>query len=106
MALAGPGYLGDFVAGVTFDFKFSITIADVPTTLGGAPVVKVYKDNDTTTEVTTGLTLTADFDGVVGLNNVHVVTTDAFYATAHEYTIVITTGATGAVSAVGLCPAS
>ena len=62
----------------------------------------MYKDNSTT-QSTSGVTLIADFDGVVGLNHVTIDTSaDAtFYANGSHYELVITTGTVGGTSVVG-----
>ena len=93
-------YHGDIPSQQTLYFKFTTNLAGVPATLVGTPVLSVYKD-DSTTQATTGLTLVVDFDGVTGLHSVKIATTDAFYATGHDYSVVITTGTVGGVSAVG-----
>lgn len=94
-------YIGDFRLSDTFDVKFCLTVADVPTTLGGTPVISAYVGNSVT-QITAGITLSVDFDGVTGLNNVRVVASGANgYATASNYQLVVTTGTIGAVSAVG-----
>jgi hypothetical protein len=94
-------YLGDFPLNSTFDFKFNTHKADgTPITLAGTPVISVYKDNSTT-QTTTGPTLTVDFDSLTGLHNVRMVCTDAFYATGCCYQAVITTGTVDSVSVIG-----
>jgi hypothetical protein len=93
-------YHGNIASQQTLYFTFTTNALGVPTTLAGTPVLSVYKD-DGTTQTTTGPTLVADFDGVTGLNSVKIVTTNAFYATGHDYSVVITTGTVGGVSAVG-----
>lgn len=95
-------YLGDFTEDATIDFKFNTTEADgTPITLAGTPVLSVYKANSTT-ESTAGITLTVDFDSRTGLHHVRIDTSaDAFYATANDYTVVITTGTVDSVSVVG-----
>jgi hypothetical protein len=93
-------YHGNIASQQTLYFFFTTNALGVPTTLAGTPVLSVYKD-DGTTQTTTGPTLVADFDGVTGLNSVKIVTTNAFYATGHDYSVVITTGTVGGVSAVG-----
>lgn len=95
-------YLGDFALGKTFDTKFcTVSTAGAPTTLAGTPVVSAYVDNSTT-EITAGITLTVDFDGRTGLHNVRVVATSGNgYATASNYQLVITTGTVGGTSVVG-----
>ena len=97
-------YIGDYIEDfATLNFKFtSRNSSAVPTTLAGSPVIKVYKANATGTETATGVTLTVDFDGVTGLNNVLIdLSSDAFYAIGNDYNIVITTGTVGGVSVVG-----
>lgn len=96
-------YIGDIRLGDTFDIKFCTTAAatGAPTTLAGTPVISAYVGNSTT-QLTAGITLTVDFDGVTGLHNVRVVATSGNgYATASNYQLVITTGTVGGTSAVG-----
>jgi hypothetical protein len=95
-------YVGDFRLGKTFDTKFcTVTTTGAPTTLAGTPVISAYLDNNTT-QLTAGITLSVDFDGVTGLNNVRVVATGGNgYATATNYQLVITTGTVGGTSVVG-----
>ena len=95
-------WLGDFTLGSTFDFKFcTVQSSGAPTVLAGTPVISAYVDNSTT-QITAGITLSVDFDSVVGLNNVRVVATAANgYAAGSNYQLVITTGTVNSVSAVG-----
>jgi hypothetical protein len=96
-------YLGDYAEDyATLNFKFSTHKADgTPATLSGTPAISVYKANGTT-QSTAGITLTADFDSVTGLNNVLIdLSDDAFYAVANDYQVVITTGTVNSVSVVG-----
>jgi hypothetical protein len=99
-------YLGDFGAGDTIDFKFTTfrPSTGAAFTLGGTPVISVYKDNSTT-ESTAGVTLTADFDARTGLNHVRITTSSdgAFYADGSAFECVITTGTVDSVSVVGSC---
>ena len=94
--------LGDRTEDSTIDFAFSTKdTSSVPTTLSGTPAISVYKTNSTT-ESTAGVTLTADFDSVTGLNHVRIDTSaDAFYAASSDYMVVITTGTVDSVSYVG-----
>ncbi|HDZ37846.1 MAG TPA: hypothetical protein ENH62_06120 [Marinobacter sp.] len=104
MPVLGAGYIGDYTEDyATLNLKFtSYSTIWVPTVLAGAPVVKVYAANETGTEVTTGITLSVDFDGVAGLNNVLVdLSSAAFYAVAKDYHVIITTGTIDSVSAIG-----
>lgn len=97
-------YHGDIRLGDTIDIKFStVTTTGAPTQLAGTPVISAYPGNSTT-QLTAGITLTADFDSVTGLNNVRVVASGGNgYATATNYTLVITTGTVGGTSVVGYC---
>lgn len=99
-------YLGDFAAGDTIDFMFTTyrPSTGVPFTLGGTPAVSVYKDNSTT-QSTAGITLTASFDSVTGLNHVRITTSSdgTFYADGSTFECVITTGTVDGVSVVGSC---
>lgn len=93
----------DYALGTTFDLKFTTRsfTTGVPTTLAGTPVISAYPDNNTT-ELTAGITLTADFDSRTGMNNVRVVATGGNgYASGSNYSLVITTGTVGGVSVVG-----
>lgn len=95
-------YIGDIRLGDTIDIKFcTVNTSGVPTQLAGSPVVSAYPGNSTT-QLTAGITLTVDFDTVTGLNNVRVVASSGNgYATATNYTLVITTGTVGGSSVVG-----
>lgn len=96
-------YIGDITEDEILYHKFSSkNLSQVPTTLAGTPVVKVYKDDATGTESTAGITLTVDFDSVTGMNNLKIDTSsDAFYATGADYHAVITTGTVDSISVVG-----
>ncbi len=73
----------------------------IPTTLAGTPVVVAYED-DSTTEITAGITLTVDHDSVTGKNLLTVVATAANgYENGKDYALVITTGTVDSISVVG-----
>lgn len=95
-------YRGDIRLGDTIDVKFStVGTTGAPTTLAGTPVVSAYVGNSTT-QITAGITLTVDFDGVTGLHNVRVVASSGNgFATATNVDLVITTGTVGGTSVVG-----
>lgn len=96
-------YHGDITLEDTIDIKFTTRSfsTGAPTTLAGTPVISAYPGNSVT-QLTAGITLTVDFDSVTGLHNVRVVATAANgYATATNYSLVITTGTVGGVSVVG-----
>jgi len=96
-------YIGDFAEDyATLNTKFTTTgSTGASTVLAGTPAISVYKANGTT-QSTAGITLTVDFDSVVGMNNVLIdLSADAFYAVGNDYQVVITTGTVGGVSVVG-----
>lgn len=99
-------YLGDFAAGDILDFKFTTfrPSTGAAYTLAGTPAVSVYKSNSTT-QSTTGVTLTVDFDSVTGLHHVRVDTSadGTFYADGSQFEVVITAGTVDSVSVVGAC---
>ena len=93
----------DRTVGETF-FMFFTTRAfatGIPTVLAGTPVVSAYEDASIT-QITAGITLGVDHDGVVGLNLLTLVATGANgYEAGKDYSMVITTGTVGGVSVVG-----
>lgn len=95
-------YLGDFRLGKTFDCGFTtIDGSGAPTTLSSSPAVAAYEDNSTT-EITAGITLSTDHDSRTGLNNIRVVATSGNgYAAGKNYKLVVTAGSVGGVSIVG-----
>lgn len=73
----------------------------IPTTLAGTPVVSAYEDAGLT-QITAGITLGVDHDGVTGLHMLTIVATGANgFADNQDYNLVITTGTVGGVSVVG-----
>lgn len=100
-------YLGDLKLGDTVHVKFTtVGTSGAPTQLAGSPVISAYPTNNPT-QLTAGITLTVDFDGVTGLNHVAVVaSTGNGYLAATDYTLVITTGTVGGTSVVGYDVAS
>ncbi len=96
-------YLDDYNLSSIIDFNFTTRNTNgLPTTLAGSPVVSVYKTNSTT-QTTTGVTLTVDFDGITGLNHVRIDTsTDgSFYASGCDFSVVITIGTIGGSTVAG-----
>jgi len=96
--------LGDFDAGTVVYGKFTTfrPSTGAPYTLGGTPAISVYKNNSTT-QSTTGVTLTVDFDSITGLNHFTIDTSadGTFYSAGSFFDIVITTGTVDSVSVVG-----
>lgn len=97
-------YVGDYAPSDTIDCNFGTVRPSTGAsfTLGGTPAVSVYKDNGTT-ESTTGVTLTADFDTRTGLNHVRITTASdgTFYSAGSFFEVVITTGTVDSISVVG-----
>lgn len=97
-------HLGDFDTSAVIYGKFTTfrPSTGAAFTLGGTPALSVYKDNDVT-QSTTGVTLTADFDSVTGLNHFAIDTSadGTFYSAGSFFDIVITTGTVDSVSVVG-----
>lgn len=97
-------HLGDFDAAAVIYGKFSTyrPSTGATFTLASTPALSVYKDNSTT-QSTTGVTLTADFDSVTGLNHFAIDTSadGTFYAAGSFFDIVITTGTVDSVSVTG-----
>ena len=102
-------HLGDFDASTIVYGKFTTfrPSTGAAFTLGGTPALSVYKDNSTT-QSTTGVTLTADFDSVTGLNHFAIDTSadGTFYSAGSFFDIVITAGTVDSVSVVGTVVAS
>jgi hypothetical protein len=74
---------------------------NIPTMLAGTPVVSAYED-DSTTQITAGITLNVDHDGVIGLNLLTIVATAANgFESGKSYDLVVTTGTVDGVSHVG-----
>lgn len=96
-------YSGDFDASDIVDIKFTtVNTSGVPTQLAGTPVVSIYKDNSTS-QSTSGVTLTVDFDSVTGLNHVRIDTSadGTFYSSGSDFHAVVTAGTVGGNSIVG-----
>lgn len=97
-------YIGDFTPGKTIRIAFNTHKADgTPITLAGTPVAKAYKDGSSTTEVTTGVTLTVDFDGLTGSHLLVVDTSadGAFYSAGSDFFVKLTAGTVDSISVVG-----
>lgn len=97
-------HLGDYATSTVIYGKFTTfrPSTGAAFTLGGTPALSVYKDNSTI-QSTTGVTLTADFDTVTGLNHYTIDTSadGTFYSAGSNFDIVITTGTVDSVSVVG-----
>lgn len=93
----------DYTVGDTIYFKFTTRAfaTGIPTTLAGSPVLSVYEDASVT-QITAGVSITADLDSVAGLNLATIVATGGNgFETGKHYAVVITTGTVSAVSVVG-----
>lgn len=94
-------YQGDITLEDTIEWLFTTTVNNVPTSLAGSPAATAYT-NGGTTQSATGVTLTADFDSVTGLNKIAVVATDANgFAAGENIEIILSAGTLGGISVVG-----
>jgi len=102
-------HLGDYDASAVIYGKFTTfrPSTGATFTLGGTPALSVYKDNSTT-QSTSGVTLTVDFDSVTGFNHFAIDTSSdgTFYAAGSFFDVVITTGTIDGVSVTGSVVAS
>lgn len=72
-----------------------------PITLSGSPVLSIYEENNLT-QITTGVSVTVDYDGITGLNQATIVATSGNgYENGKSYDLIITTGTSSGVSVVG-----
>jgi len=85
-------YLGDMAKNQTVRFMWSTNDANgASVTCDSSNKVFVYKDNNSGTEVDTGVANDNDFDGLTGVHSCVITTTDAFYEAGHDYTVVLKT---------------
>lgn len=93
----------DFPLGETLDFKFTTRqfSSGAPFLLAGSPAVEVYEDNSTA-QITAGETITPNFDGVAGLNNLRIVATGGNgYQVGSSYTAILSNGTVDGVDVTG-----
>lgn len=82
-------YLGDILPGQTLDFMWSSNAASgASITRATNGTISVYKDANTT-QTTTGVTDTEDYDGLTGVHHIRIVTTDSFYVPRESYVVVL-----------------
>ena len=101
-------FVGDFKAGTSFNKKFTtVDSTGAPVSFTGSPTVVAYKNNDTT-ESSSGITLTTNFDSRTGLHNIQVDLSQntSFYISGSDFDLVMTAGTAGGVGVVGYIPAS
>ncbi len=95
--------MSDYTVADTIHFMFTTRkfSTGAPFTLAGTPVISAY-ENESLTQITAGITLGVDHDGVTGLNLVTVVASGANgFESGKDYHLVITTGTVDSVSVVG-----
>jgi len=93
----------DYTVGDTVHFMFTTRkfSTGAPFALAGTPVISAY-ENEGLTQITAGITLGVDHDGVTGLNLITVVASGANgFEAGKDYHLVITTGTVDSVSVVG-----
>lgn len=95
--------MSDFQLEDTLFFRFTTRAfaTGIPTVLAGTPAIDIY-ENDSTTQVIVGESLTVDFDGVGGLNLITITATAASgFEAGKSYCCIIQAGTVGGVSVVG-----
>lgn len=93
-----------FIPGTTrtIDFVSRHPTTGLPSALGGSPAVTGYSTAGGTTEATTGLTLTADYDGKTGYNRLTVALTDATaFPIDNDFSVRFTAGTVGGSDITG-----
>ena len=102
-------HLGDYDASTVIYGKFSTyqPSTGATFTLSGSPAIAVYKDASTT-QSTSGVTLTPDFDSVTGLNHFAVDTSSdgTFYSAGSFFDVTLSAGAVDSVTISGSAIAS
>ena len=102
-------HLGDYDASTIIYDKFSTyqPSTGATFTLAGSPAIAVYKDASTT-ESTSGVTLTTNFDSRTGLNHLAIDTSSdgTFYSAGSFFNAVLTAGTVDSVSVAGSAIAS
>lgn len=95
-------YHGDVDLGDTIQWLFTtVDSTGLPTVLTGTPTATAYTDGGIT-QSATGVTLTASFDGVTGLNLISIVASSGNgFAAGENIEIVLDAGTVGGVSVVG-----
>lgn len=97
-------HLGDFDPSTVIYGKFSTfqPSTGATFTLAGSPAIAVYKDNSAT-ESTAGVSLTANFDSVAGLNHLTIDTSadGTFYSAGSFFEAVLSAGTVDAVNVTG-----
>lgn len=89
--------------GDTYYFLFTTRqfSTGAPFTLAGTPAISAYEENNLV-QLTTPASVTADYDGVTGLNEAAIVcTTGNGFEVGKYYSVIIDTGTVDSVSAVG-----
>lgn len=82
-------YLGDYTDDETVHFMWSSNDSNgASITRSTDGEVRVYRDNGVT-QTTTGVTDTEDFDSLTGVHVCTIATTDSFYETAADFTVVL-----------------
>ena len=88
-------YLGDFPADQAIYFLWDTNDASgASITRSTDGTISVYKDNSDgssfdETQVATGITNDEDFDGLTGVHECCITTTDAWYEVGHDYAVVL-----------------
>jgi hypothetical protein len=102
-------HLGDYDAATVVYGKFTTyqPSTGASFTLAGSPAIQVYKDNSTT-QSSSGVTLTTDFDSVTGFNHFAVDTSSdgTFYSAGSFFDVMLSAGSVNSVNVAGSAIAS
>jgi hypothetical protein len=101
-------YVGDILVNSIINEKFTtFNSASGATSFSGTPIFAVYKDNSTT-ESTAGITVTIDFDSIIGLHNALIDTSQSpsFYSSGSNFDLVVLAGTVSNISVKGEIPLS
>lgn len=95
-------YQGDINLGDTLEFTFTTRQSTgAPFALAGSPSMAAYQSGSNT-PITSGITLTTNYGGVTGLNNVSVVASGGNgFSAGKDVSVVIAAGTVNGISVVG-----
>lgn len=94
-------YQGSYASGTLIYWIFATTENGVPVTFSDSPAVSIYKNS--TTQSTAGVTLTVDYDGITGQNQIKIDTSSdtSFYEIGAQFSAVISAGTVAGETVVG-----
>src|ERR1700690_3362798 len=94
-------YLGNIAANDKIWFPFNTESGGAPAPFDDSPVVVGYRDG-VASPITAGISITVDFDGLIGTHLVTVDTSVAGYGAAHDFIMALLSGPVGGLPRDGL----